>query len=653
MKHPLRYALPLFSGFLCAQERPNILWLTFEDTSYYEFGCYGNQQVHTPNIDGLAANGIQYMNAWSVAPQSSPARSSLITSSYATSYGMDLHPVPQMTPDNIFFPQYLREAGYYCTNNNKTHYNTTVSHASFWDENSKTASYNSLQRKADQPFFAVFNTVTSHMGRVRTFHTDGRRDYSKEGIYLDSLTLPPHVPNLPEMKSDYAGHLEAAQDVDTWVGFFLQDLKEKKLDENTIVFVFSDHGGCLPRGKGYLYETGLRVPMVVYFPDRWKHLANETSFGKNYDLINFTDLGATVLSLAGIEPPTSFHGKAQLGSYPSSEKNKMHFAFGTNQLHHFMPMRAATDGKYKYIRNYTPYMQHAARNYYQWGMPSNMAWDNLILTNQNNNPAWELPYQVQAPEMLFNIEDDLFELNNLAANKSYEAILLIFRHALSEHIRSTADLGFFIPSFRENKLLYDVVHAENYPLNELLALVEKASLPDSKHSTTFATYAKHPSENFRYWAAVGYANLAVHQLLKQAPHELIALLNDQDEYVQAEAAFACVFLNKPKEGMDVLVKLSEKGITKASLSRLESISLHPSMRKHFSKEYISKLQQTAEDYPSIDNEDLGLISKGILVNLGEMQIEDLYGKTAYKRGLKLNTNRRPMLPLPNPINRDN
>ena len=95
------------------------------------------------------------------------------------------------------------------------------------------------------------------MGRIRTFHTDGRRDYTQEGIYPELLTLPTSVPDLPEVRSDYAGRLEAVQDVDTWLGFFLKDLKEKGLDDNTIIFFFSDHGGCVPRGKGYLYESGL------------------------------------------------------------------------------------------------------------------------------------------------------------------------------------------------------------------------------------------------------------------------------------------------------------------------------------------------------------------------------------------------------------
>ncbi len=344
-------------------ERPNILWLTFEDTSAYEFGCYGNNEVHTPNTDSLAACGIQFMNAWSVAPQSSAARSSLITGCYATTYGMDVHPVAYDTPADIFFPQKLREAGYYCTNNNKTHYNSTTDNKICWDECDNRASYNSIKRQKDQPFFAVFNTVTSHMGRIRTFHTDGRRDYTQEGIYPALLSLPSYVPDLPEMRSDYAGHLEAVQDVDTWLGFYLKDLKEKGLDENTIIFFFSDHGGCLPRGKGYLYESGLKVPLIAYFPPKWQHLANNM-VGKETDLVNFTDLGPTVLSLAGVKPPKHMHGKALYGKFADKNKRDVQFALAANQLHHFMPVRAATDGRFKYIRSYIPYRQFALRNYY-------------------------------------------------------------------------------------------------------------------------------------------------------------------------------------------------------------------------------------------------------------------------------------------------
>ena len=193
MRHLPLFMCTAFCGLYSLQteaadkknERPNILWLTFEDTSAYEFGCYGNGDVHTPNADSLAARGIQFMNAWSVAPQSSAARSSLITGCYSSTYGMDIHPVPYDTPADIFFPQRLREAGYYCTNNSKTHYNSTTDNKSCWDECNNKASYNSTKRGKDQPFFAVYNTVTSHMGRIRTFHTDGRPVDGKGDIHYE------------------------------------------------------------------------------------------------------------------------------------------------------------------------------------------------------------------------------------------------------------------------------------------------------------------------------------------------------------------------------------------------------------------------------------------------------------------------------------
>lgn len=188
------------------------------------------------------------------------------------------------------------------------------------------------------------------------------------------------------------------QDVDTWLGFFLKDLKEKGLDDNTIIFFFSDHGGCVPRGKGYLYESGLEVPLIAYFPPKWQHLAGEKASGKDYSLVNFTDLGPTVLSLAGVKPPKHMQGKALFGKYASDEKREIQFALAANQLHHFMPVRAATDGRFKYIRSYIPYRQFALRNYYQWGMPSNKAWDKLVLGGHNTNPDWAQTFNAILPK---------------------------------------------------------------------------------------------------------------------------------------------------------------------------------------------------------------------------------------------------------------
>lgn len=626
------------------KERPNILWVTFEDTSSYEFGCYGNKDVHTPNADSLAAQGIQFMNAWSVAPQSSPARSSLITGCYAPTYGMDVHPVSYDTPVDIFFPQRLREAGYYCTNNSKTHYNSTNNNKACWDECTKTASYNSPKRGKDQPFFAVFNTVTSHMGRIRTFHTDGRRDYTKEGIYTELLTLPSYVPDLPEVRSDYAGHLEAVQDVDTWLGFFLKDLKDKGLDDNTIIFFFSDHGGCVPRGKGYLYESGLKVPLIAYFPEKWKHLANGKS-GKDNSLVNFTDLGPTVLSLAGVKPTKNMQGKAIFGEYASKEERKVQFAFAANQLHHFMPVRAVTDGHIKYMRSYIPYRQFALRNYYQWGMPSNKAWDKLVLGNHNTNPDWALTFDAHPAEMLFDLDKDPGELHDLSSSPEYAEVLAKMRNELSNHIRNTHDLGFFLPTSRTGHVLYDVVRKEKYPMEELYKLVEAAGIGDVASLPLFEKAIASSHRDMRFWGAVGYAELAHKKQISQCPQALADLLKDEDPYVASEAAYAVTYLGKPQEGIARLINPAKEEDRKIGYSSLECISLDPAMRDYI-RQFLPQLKEAAETLPRKKNEDSGLMARGILVNLGELDIKLLHGPEAYKEGLKLNHGRRHMVPLP-------
>ena len=174
------------------------------------------------------------------------------------------------------------------------------------------------------------------MSRLTSAHIEGRRDFAAEGLDPAGLALPPHVPDEVEVRSDYAFHLEGVQDVDTWVGIFLKDLKDKGLDDNTIVFVFSDHGGCLPRGKAFSYESSFRVPMFVYIPDRWKALSDEKRGKACERLVSFCDLGPTVLSIAGIRPPERMQGKAFMGEFEAPARTRQ-IGYMTNRTIHFAP----------------------------------------------------------------------------------------------------------------------------------------------------------------------------------------------------------------------------------------------------------------------------------------------------------------------------
>jgi len=255
-ENAIRVCLLLFGGWrLCAsdvmaeREFPNIVWMTIEDTSPYVFGCYGNDDAVTPHVDRLAEEGARYTNAFSTSPVCSTARTSLILGCPATTYGMDIHRYRWPKPDVEFFPQIMSRAGYYCTNNSKTDYNfksdggNLWNHPELWDASGQTASYNDSSRAEGQPFFSVFNLTLCHASRLRTFHTEGRPDFAREGLDPNEIELPGHIPDLPEIRSDYAMQLEGIQDVDTWVGLIRNDLEKRGLAEDTILFFYSDQPG--------------------------------------------------------------------------------------------------------------------------------------------------------------------------------------------------------------------------------------------------------------------------------------------------------------------------------------------------------------------------------------------------------------------------
>ena len=410
------------------------------------------------------------------------------------------------------------------------------------------------------------------------------------------------------------------------------------------MFFFSDHGGCIPRGKGYLYESGLRVPLIVYFPEKWRHLAG-CGNGKQEALVNFTDLGPTVLSLAGIKPPKHMQGKALHGKYASKEQRKFQFAFGANQLHHFMPMRAVTDGKYSYIRSYIPYRQFGLRNYYQWGMPSNKAWDDHVLRGHNTRPEWALPFEYAKAEMLFDIEKDPGQINDLSENPEYAEVLKRMSAALEEHVRSTKDLGFFIPDTRTGVNQYEMARKTGYPLEDMYSLAEAAGMGRMEDLKLFEEAVASQRTDFRFWGAVGYATLARAGKVTECPAGLSALLNDANPYVAAEAAYAIAYMGQQDKAIRRMLEPAVEKDRKVGYSVLECLALDKTMRPYIMK-YKDELWKAAKTLPRKHNEDAGFMARGILATLGEIDIKVLHGEDFYEEGLKLNRGRRAMGPMP-------
>jgi uncharacterized sulfatase len=256
-------AVALLAGAARAGERPNILWITCEDTGP-ELGCYGDTYSQTPNLDALAAQGIRYLHAWSTAPVCAPARTTIITGMYPPALGAE-HMRSEVTlPSSILlFPQLLRKQGYYCSNNSKEDYNVTKP-GTVWDESSGKAHYRN--REPGQPFFAVFNFTTTHESQIRKRPHELKHDSAR-------VPVPAYHPDTPEVRQDWAQYYDNITTMDGQAGKVLQELEADGLASNTIVFFYGDHGSGMPRSKRWPYDSGLHVPLLVRVPEAFRDLA--------------------------------------------------------------------------------------------------------------------------------------------------------------------------------------------------------------------------------------------------------------------------------------------------------------------------------------------------------------------------------------------
>ncbi len=287
-------------------DKPNIVWITTEDNSIHYMNLYTKGGADMPTINSLAEDGVVFNNAFSNAPVCSVARTTLITGVYAPSIGTQYHRKMQKVklPTDINpLPVYLKKNGYYTTNNSKEDYNF-VKEGKIWNESSNKASYKN--RNEGQPFFHVQNFNNTHEGKLHF-----NKKQLEEGLKsneLDSIIPFPYHPDTPTFRYTQSLLHSHHRDVDKLIGEFIDDLESQGLLENTFIFYFGDHGGVLPRSKGYIYESGLHVPMVVRIPDNYKKLSPFKKSSRTSAFVDFVDLVPTVLSLAGIEIPSNLDG---------------------------------------------------------------------------------------------------------------------------------------------------------------------------------------------------------------------------------------------------------------------------------------------------------------------------------------------------------
>ncbi len=516
------------------ESRPNILWVTSEDNGPH-LGAYGDPFANTPNLDGLAERGFTYLNAWSTAPVCAPARTTIISGLYPTSTGSEhMRSMTRLPEQMLMFPRYLREAGYYCTNNSKEDYNLEKT-GMVWDESSKEAHWN--KRKPGQPFFSVFNFTVTHESQIRLRPHTPVHDPSR-------VRVPAYHPDTPEVRRDWAQYYDKMTEMDELVGGILGQLEEDGLAEDTIVFYWGDHGAGMPRSKRWPYNSGLHVPLIVSIPDKFRHLAPRyyEAGGKTDRLVGFIDLAPTVLSLAGIEPPLFLQGHAFLGEFEDPEQPYL-YGFRGRMDERYDLLRCVRDKRYVYIRNFMPHKIYGQYIAYMFQMPTTQIWRELFdqgKLEEHQTYFW----RNKPPEELYDLGEDPDEINNLADSPAHEAILKRFRQAQREWVQSVRDVGFLpeseIHSRSRSSNPYEMGHNEElYPLSRVLKSAEIASNL-SMEEEILSDLRKgmwDPDSAVRYWAAQGFL-MRGEEGIESAREVLLQALQDRSPNVRIMSAQA-------------------------------------------------------------------------------------------------------------------
>lgn len=537
-----------------ANLQPNILWITCEDLSPI-LGCYGDRVANTPNIDLFAQNAVRFTNAYASAPICTPARSSLITGVYASSMGT--HHLRGVVPksDKIkCFTEFLRERGYYCTNNVKEDYNF-ITPEEAWDESSDSAHWRN--RKPEQPFFSVFNFMVTHQSQTR-YGIEKLNEINstldeKDRINPDDVEIPPYYPDTPIVRNNIASLYTQVHIMDKKFQEIINQLEEDGLRENTIIFFYSDHGTGLPRGKGYLHDTGIKVPLIIEFPEKYKHYSPAKAGAFSDELVNFIDFPPTVLSLTGIDPPKYMQGNPFLGQY---RKNSNDYVISIRDRRDEVLMfsRSIRTDKYHYIRNFLPHRPRMQRNFYSEITPIRQELrrlDNLGLLQSNED--WLMEDSVPVDE-LYDTETDPHELNNLAQEAEHLEIMELLKRNLFSWMVETKDLG-LVPEYEmieksKGGAPYDTFSG-NFDPKPILDLVDKIGR-GKQHIGSFNFALQSSNPVYRYWGATGLAALG--QNAVESKELLQSTLNDPVPYVRFAASEAICNIGYPRKGVEILSK---------------------------------------------------------------------------------------------------
>jgi len=539
-----------------APPRPNILWITCEDISP-NLGCYGDRYAITPNLDRLAAAGVRYTNAFGITGVCAPNRSCLITGVYPCSLGSQDMRCTVTLPDAVkCFPEHLRKAGYYCTNNAKTDYNFAVPRAA-WDECSRQGHWRN--RPAGQPFFAVFNIEVSHESQIRVPEAQYRKNTARltppQRHDPAQAPVPPFHPDTPEVRRDWARYYDNITAMDYRAGDLLQELQADGLAEDTIVFFFGDNGAGMPGVKKWVWEGGLHVPLLIRFPEKYRQWAPAAPGAACDRLVSFVDFGPTVLSLAGVTIPAAMQGTAFLGPSAGLPRQYVH-GMRDRMAERFDTVRVVRDARFQYVRNFQPHLSWSQFVSYTEEMPTMKVWRQLAEQGRLTGPAARYFAGTKPVEELYDTADDPHQIRNLATDPSYGRTLDRLRTECFRWMRAVRDVGLLPEQERlaraGGRTLWELARdPQKNPLPQLLGAAATANRLDSTDVPALLALLSAEDAAVRWWGATGLAGLGAGAAV--AADRLETAVQDKSPEVRIAAAEALSRLGRQHAALPVLV----------------------------------------------------------------------------------------------------
>jgi arylsulfatase A-like enzyme len=518
----------------CENEKPNILWITVEDISP-DLGCYGDENANTPVLDKLASEGFMYTNAFANAPVCAPARSAIITGMYPSSigslhmrsYAQSISESGELPEEFLFFPEIFRNNGYYCTNNEKEDYNLNIKRK-IWDDSSLKAHWRNRKNK-NNPFFSVFNLKMTHESCINDKEKHERLTETlplELRINKDKINIPTYFPDNQIIRTLMARHYDNISQMDIRVGEILNDLKEDGLDKNTIIFFYSDHGTGIPRHKRWLFDSGVKVPLIVYLPKKYRNFYNVKP-GTSIDrLVSFVDLAPTVLNISNLDIPQNMQGKPFLGDDIENENKYVFISRGRMDERYDM-QRGVRTKEFKYIRYYEP-----TKPYYQYmNTPEKGEIMKEIRKAHKNGTLPQLGELLMTKskpyESLYNIIDDPIETKDLANNPFYRNTLDKLRLEHEKFMKDIFDIGLIPePILRSWEEKYD---DDIYSIvrNHDIFYEDLQIMSSSKDQRVLISGLDHQSEAVRFWAAQSLGNIK-EKLSKNLLNKILFKINDEN-----------------------------------------------------------------------------------------------------------------------------